>query len=83
MITMITFRTEQTVGDVVTMTEVDVVYNDDDSESAIAANNKLVNVFCELLLPRDQVMSVEQSQSNLYQPLPSSLINRPIPPGAK
>tara|TARA_R110002020_G_scaffold107755_2_gene250108 strand:- start:26 stop:268 length:243 start_codon:yes stop_codon:yes gene_type:complete len=80
---MITFRTEQTVGDVVTMTEVDVVYNDDDSDSAIAANNKMVNVFCELLLPSDQVASIEQAQSNLYQSLPSSLINRPTPPGAE
>lgn len=80
---MITFRTEQTVGDVATMTEVDVVYSEDDSESAIAANNKMVNTFCELLLPSDQVMSVEQSQSNLYQTLPSSLVDRPAPPGVE
>lgn len=71
---MITFRTEQTVGDVVTMTEVDVVYSEDDSESAIAANNRMVNTFCELLLPSDQVMSVEQAESNLYQPLPQELM---------
>lgn len=71
---MITFRTEQTVGETKTMTEVDVVYSDDDSAPAIAANNKMVNVFCELLLPSDQVASVEQAQSSLYQKLPSSLI---------
>lgn len=70
---MITFRTEQTVGDVATMTEIDVVYSENDSESAIAANNRMVNTFCELLLPSDQVMSVEQAESNLYQPLPQEL----------
>lgn len=71
---MITFKTERTVGEVVTTTEVDVIYNDDDSESATAANNKIVNTFCELLLPSDQVMSVEQSQSEIYQPLSQSLM---------
>lgn len=73
---MITFRTEQTVGEATTITEVDVMYSDDDSASAIAANNKMVDVFCDLLLPEGEVIEGElmQTHSNLDQPLPPSLI---------
>lgn len=71
------------MGDTTTMTEVDIVYTDDDSDSAIAANNKMVDTFCELLLPSDQVMSVEQVDSNLWRPLPSSIVSQTTPPGAK
>lgn len=76
---MITFKTERTVGEVVTTTEVDVIYNDDDSESAIAANDKMVNTFCDLLLPEGEVIKGElmQTQINLDQPLPPSLM-RPL-----
>lgn len=80
---MITFRTEQTVGDIVTMTEVDVVYHDDDSASAIAANNKMVNTFCELLLPNEaaKIESGTLSQTNNF--VESIQIKRPNPPGKK
>ena len=83
MIIMITFRTEKTVDEVTTVTEVEVVFEDKDSASALHAKHRVVDVLCELLLLSDQVMSVEQAQSNLYQTLTSSLINRPAPPGAE
>lgn len=75
---MINFRNERIVDGVTELTEVEVVFEDKDSASALHAKHRVVAVICEMLIPEGELTQSEFIKGDSVQTQ-----SRPTPPGAE